>query len=90
MSQSYGAACLATCTLGCFDIQWCLARQLPHMTVFSLDIDFFAITIVIRKTVIPIGEFRWTMFGPCFANQFSLDDDFDSSVRARKTGVFGT
>ena len=30
------------------------------------------------------------MFGPCFANRFSLDNDSESSLRARKTGVFGT
>ena len=50
----------------------------------------FAITIAICKTVIPMGEFRWTMCGPCFANRFSLDDNFDSSLHARKKGVFGT
>ena len=48
------------------------------------------IAIAICKTAIPMGEFRWTMFDPCFANRFSLDNDFDSSLRTCKMGVFGT
>ena len=37
--------------------------------------------------MIPMREFRWTMFGPCFTNQFLLDNDFDGSLHTRKTGV---